>query len=84
MCVSYIYVCHICLCFQGLFIFLFIFFTMGVMAIMAPGLFCVCCLTWKWLLAFCLVLAFPRLLWQPGLGQPAEGAKYVYGLGFWV
>lgn len=48
--------------------------------VMPPGLFCVCCLSWKWLLAFCFVLALPRLLWR-GLG-PAEGAKYVYGLGF--
>eukprot|EP00438_Fugacium_kawagutii_P036040 Skav225006 [mRNA] locus=scaffold957:82844:94317:+ [translate_table: standard] len=47
------------------------------------GLFCLCCLSWKWFLAFCLVLAAPRLLWQPGLGQPAEGAKYVYGLGLY-
>lgn len=40
-----------------------------------------CCLSWKWLLAFCFVLALPRLLWR-GLG-PAEGAKYVYGLGLY-
>ena len=48
--------------------------------VMPPGLFCVCCLSWKWLLAFCFVLCLPRLLWR-GFG-PAEGAKYVYGLGF--
>lgn len=46
-----------------------------------PGLFCVCCLSWKWLLAFCFVLCLPRLLWR-GFG-PAEGAKYVYGLGLY-
>lgn len=45
------------------------------------GLFCICCLSWKWFVIFAVLLALPRFLWQPGRGQAAEGAKYVYGLG---
>lgn len=45
------------------------------------GLFCICCLSWKWFVVFAVLLALPRFLWQPGRGQAAEGAKYVYGLG---
>jgi len=42
-----------------------------------------CCLSWKWFVIFAVLLALPRFLWQPGRGQAAEGAKYVYGLGLY-
>ncbi|CAK8991642.1 Diacylglycerol O-acyltransferase 1 (Diglyceride acyltransferase) (Triacylglycerol synthase) (TAG synthase) [Durusdinium trenchii] len=48
-----------------------------------PGLFCVCCASWKWLVVFSVALSSPRLLWQPGSGHPAEGARYVYALGLY-
>mmetsp|Transcript_59165 Transcript_59165/g.138447 ORF Transcript_59165/g.138447 Transcript_59165/m.138447 type:complete len:381 (-) Transcript_59165:58-1200(-) len=49
-----------------------------------PGVCCLCIPSWRWASVACLCAALlPRVLWQPGRGDPAEGSKYTFALGFY-